>query len=203
MSKFVIFDLDGVLIDSKKNMEVSWQKVNQTLKYNKRFNDYFKNTGMPFEEILKKWNYKRYINKKIFRENSIKRFNLIKTYPDVKFTLKKLKENGCKLGLITSKERSRTSKLLKKFKLDFKYVQCPIIGKKGKPNPFLLNRMIKKSGDKKKNTFYIGDTYTDYLFAKNSKINFIFCKYGYGKINPKSVVKIKKIKDLLSIFSEL
>ena len=54
MSKFVIFDLDGVLIDSKKNMEVSWQKVNQTLKYNKRFNDYFKNTGMPFEEILKK-----------------------------------------------------------------------------------------------------------------------------------------------------
>ena len=35
-------------------MEVSWQKVNQTLKYNKRFNDYFKNTGMPFEEILKK-----------------------------------------------------------------------------------------------------------------------------------------------------
>ena len=53
MSKFVIFDLDGVLIDSKKHGSFM-AKVNQTLKYNKRFNDYFKNTGMPFEEILKK-----------------------------------------------------------------------------------------------------------------------------------------------------
>ena len=154
-------------------------------------------------KILKKIGITRDISiaKKIFRENSIKRFNLIKTYPDVKFTLKKLKENGCKLGLITSKERSRTSKLLKKFKLDFKYVQCPIIGKKGKPNPFLLNRMIKKSGIKKEYLLYWRHYQT--IFAKNSKINFIFCKYGYGKINPKSVVKIKKIKDLLSIFSEL
>ncbi len=202
MNKFLIFDLDGVLIDSKKNMEFSWSKVNRSLKYEIKFENYFKNIGKPFEEILKLLGVKKDISKakKIFRDNSIKKFNLIKSYPYVKFTLEKLRKKGYKLGLITSKESSRTYKLLKKFKFDFKYVQCPIIGKKGKPYPYLLNKMIKKSGNKKKDTFYIGDTHTDYLFAKNSNINFIFCKYGYGSLKIKSVIKIKKIKELLSIF---
>ena len=205
MTKMIVFDLDGVLIDSRENMKVSWQQVNKKLNFGVKFSDYFRNIGRPFEDVLKKIGIKRNINeaKKIFRIKSIKNFNLINTYPGVKYTIEKLKKKGFILAVLTSKERSRTLKLLKRFDLNFRYVQCPIPGKKGKPNPFLLNKLLGKTGKKRKNTFYIGDTYTDYKFAMNSGINFIFCKYGYGKITLKKVKKIGKIKDLLNVFSKL
>ena len=206
MGKFIIFDLDGVIFDSKQNMRVSWNHVNKKLKYNVSFSNYFKNIGVPFEDLLKKLGIKKNIftAKKIFREKSIQNFNLVKTYPYVKSTINKLSnKKQIKLGIITSKEHSRTKKLLKKFKLNFKYVQCPVNGRKGKPHPFLLNKLLKKAKESKEETYYIGDTYTDYKFAKNSKINFIFCNYGYGKVSLKSVKKIKKIKDLLSVFNKL
>ena len=201
MGKFIIFDLDGVIFDSKQNMRVSWIHVNKKLKYNVSFSKYFKNIGVPFEDILKKLRIKKNISeaKKIFREKSIQNFDLVKIYPYVKSTINQLKKKKIKLGIITSKEHSRTKKLLKKFKLNFKYVQCPVSGYKGKPNPFLLNKLLKRAKERKQDTYYIGDTYTDYKFAKNSKINFIFCNYGYGKIDIRSVRKIKKINDLLSI----
>ena len=201
MKKLIIFDLDGVIFNSKENMRVAWEQVNYKLKLNIKFEDYFHNIGMPFEEILKKLGIKKNIPlvKKIYREKSIQKFNLVKIYPSVKVTLEKLKKKNYQLGIITSKEKSRTSKLLKKFKIKIKFVQCPIPGFKGKPNPYLLNKLIKKTQEKKKNTYYIGDTFVDYKFAQNSKINFIFCNYGYGKINLKSVKKINKFNDLLKL----
>ena len=35
MKKLIIFDLDGVLFDSKKNMEISWKNVMKTYKIKK------------------------------------------------------------------------------------------------------------------------------------------------------------------------
>ena len=52
--KILIFDLDGVLIDSKENMFLSWKQVQE--KHNLKqikFYDYFKNIGRPFNDILK------------------------------------------------------------------------------------------------------------------------------------------------------
>lgn len=201
----IVFDLDGVLINSKKNMQVAWNEVNKKLNYSTKFSNYFNNIGLPFEDILKKIGIKRDIQqaKKIYKNKSITNFQLIQTYPDVRQTIKQLKNRGYLVAIITSKERSRTLKILKRFKLKFRHILCPITGKKGKPDPFLLNRLLKKTSKKRKNTYYIGDTYTDYKFAKNSGINFIFCKYGYGKISFKNVKKISKFKDLLNVFSKL
>ena len=205
MKKMIVFDLDGVLIDSKKNMQVSWSQVNNLLGYKVTFSNYFKNIGMPFEDVLKKLGIKRDITKakKIFRNASIQNISLIRPFLNAKITVEKLKKRGFELAVITSKERSRTLKILKRFNLKFKHILCPIPGHKGKPDPFLLNNVIKRTNKKKEDTFYIGDTYIDYKFAKNSGINFIFCKYGYGKISLKKVKKISKINDLLNVFSEL
>ena len=112
----------------------------------------------------------------------------------------KRSKNNYKIGVITSKEKPRALKLIKKFNLKFHYIQCPVDGKKGKPYPYLLNRFARQFSIKKNNIFYIGDTLIDYQFAKNSKINFIYCKYGYGKINLTSVKKINKFKELSTFF---
>lgn len=205
MKKLIVFDLDGVLIDSKKNMQASWSRVNYLLGFKVKFSNYFKNIGMPFEDVLKKIGIKRDITKakKIFRDASNQNISLIRPFLHVKSTIERLKKRGFELAVITSKERSRTLKILKRFNLKFKHILCPIPGNKGKPDPFLLNNLIKKTNKKKEDTFYIGDTYIDYKFAKNSGVNFIFCKYGYGKITLKKVKKIGKIKDLLNVFSKL
>ena len=56
MKKFktIIFDLDGVLIDTKENMRLSWEQVRKKLNINQKFDDYFKYIGLPFDKILKK-----------------------------------------------------------------------------------------------------------------------------------------------------
>ena len=49
-----LFDLDGVIIDSKKNMKISWNSVNNKFRLNKPFKEYFSLIGRDFQDILKK-----------------------------------------------------------------------------------------------------------------------------------------------------
>ena len=53
MKKAYIFDLDGVLIDSKHMMEQSWNICELEHKLTQPFEEYFKHIGMPFRDILK------------------------------------------------------------------------------------------------------------------------------------------------------
>ena len=102
MKKLIIFDLDGVLFDSKKNMEISWKKVMKTYKIKKKFTQYFKFVGLPFEVILK--NLKISKNdfsgiSKFYNKISLKNQNKIKLYNNVRYTLSRLKKKSLKLEL--------------------------------------------------------------------------------------------------------
>ncbi len=44
-----------------------------------------------------------------------------------------------------------------------------------------MNLIIKKTKIKKKNVIFIGDTIFDEKCAYNSKINFCYANWGYGK----------------------
>ena len=50
----VVFDLDGVLLNSKQNMKISWNVVNKKYNFRINFSNYFKHIGIPFFQILKK-----------------------------------------------------------------------------------------------------------------------------------------------------
>ena len=91
--KMIIFDLDGVLIDSKINMNISWNKLKKELNINVSFNEYFKYIGFPFKTILKKLKISQNHNKiqQQFIKNSIDNLRKIKPYTGVKTTLKVLK----------------------------------------------------------------------------------------------------------------
>ena len=52
MLKLIIFDLDGVIFDTEKNMKISWKKVQKKYGINKSFNEYKKYIGLPFGSIL-------------------------------------------------------------------------------------------------------------------------------------------------------
>ena len=57
-----IFDLDGVLIDSKENMKMSWNYV-QKIFLNQNFDAYFSQIGKPFPKILKDLKIKKKLRK--------------------------------------------------------------------------------------------------------------------------------------------
>ena len=52
MKKLIAFDLDGVLIDSLKNMEMSWDIVKLHHNIEVPFDEYRKHIGKPFFDIL-------------------------------------------------------------------------------------------------------------------------------------------------------
>ena len=69
--KLILFDLDGVLIDSKENMKLSWNFVKKKYSLETNFEEYFKLIGKPFQDILNELGIKK--NKKklklIFKKN--------------------------------------------------------------------------------------------------------------------------------------
>ena len=48
----VLFDFDGVLIDSLPVMEIAWNSVRSKYKIKNSFDQYKKLIGLPFQEIL-------------------------------------------------------------------------------------------------------------------------------------------------------
>ena len=195
---FFIFDLDGVIFDSKQNMKKSWKNVCIKHNIDIKFKKYFDQIGKPFEQIL--INLGLDPNKKIFKtfqSSSIKNINLIQPYPWVNYVFKFFKKKGVKYSILTSKDLKRSKYLLKKYNISPETIHCPEKKLRGKPYPDQIFDCIKKNKIKKKNTYFVGDTYIDYMAAKKANIQFIFAQYGYGigkKIYKK---KISKFKDVI------
>ena len=195
--KVICFDLDGVLINSIQNMSIAWKKTCSKNKIKIPFSRYKKYIGLPFYKILRNLGVSKN-HKKIFTDYnkfSVKENDLIKIYPRTLVTLKKLKKKFI-IGIITSKNKMRTNKILKKLKIKFDFIFTPDDLKKGKPYSEAIFKVKKKFNVKSSEIIYLGDTEHDLKFSKNSKINFLFAKWGYGSIVGKKINKISKISDI-------
>ena len=200
--KTFIFDLDGVLINSKKNMELSWNYVNNKYSLKIGFKNYFRYLGIPFYEILKKLRIEKKLFEKIhydYKRFSRANIDKVKLYKDVLSVLKFLSKK-CLIAVVTSKDKSRTLEILKKFNLPFKIIECPSKKIKGKPDPALIKIALKKLKSSIENSYYVGDMEVDYITSKKAKIKFIFSKYGYSKQKKKYPFQINKFKDLLKVY---
>ena len=195
-----IFDIDGVILDSKNNMKLSWNATNSKFNLKKKFTEYFKNIGLPFPEILKKMkiiNNHKNIEEE-YKKNSIKFFKKINLYKNIKKFILHLDRKKIPYYIVTSKDRKRTKKFLQDYKIFPKSIHCPSVKFKGKPSPDLINHCAKINHIDKKNCCYVGDTEHDYIAAKNAKINFIFANYGYGKRKKKYRIIVNKPEQLFN-----
>ena len=188
--KLIFFDFDGVIINSKKNMEVSWKEVQKKTGSKVKFNKYFNKIGVPFYKILTKINFDKEFKyaKKAYDEASIKNINKIKLFPRAKHILNKLSKDHI-IVLITSKSRDRTQIILKKFKLKFDHIFCPEDKFKSKPNPEVIKYLKKKYKLNKNEIIVIGDSLADKNLAQNAKVKFIFANYGYFNLRSSNSIK--------------
>ena len=199
--KLVMFDLDGVLFDSKQNMEISWNEVKKKFLLKIEFNKYFKNVGLPFQKILRnlgiKNNFRNIEN--YYQKKSIENFSKIKIYPKIKKTINYLNKKKIKTAIVTSKHKKRTIKLIKKFNLKVDIVVCPSKNLKGKPYPDQLLKAIKLAKVKNSQSVYVGDMFVDYKAAKKSKSLYIHANYGYGKRMQKYNYSISRADDIITL----
>ncbi len=204
--KILIFDLDGVLIDSKINMQLAWKVVQDKHSLSHiSFNQYFNHIGRPFNIILKKLKIKKNheLIKKTYEQESKNYREQIKYFKNVIATLKKLKKNNYKLNIVTSKDKTRTKIFLRDYINLFDEIECDDKKTKGKPHPDKINKIINILNVQKKECVYIGDTHIDFMSAKNSKIDFIFAQWGYGKkynykYKCKNILKLNSILNIIN-----
>ena len=200
--KLLIFDLDGVIFDSKKNMELAWNETSKKYNLNIFFPAYFKRIGIPFLEILKSLGVKpKNEIYQCYKDTSLKKIHVIKPYKYVIDQLKLLKKNNIKFLIVTSKDSKRTKFLLRKFNIQPNTIHCPNNRLRGKPYPDHLLNSLKRNRVKSKDACFFGDTKVDFMAAKKAKIDFIFAKYGYGKKNSNYNYQIDSFKQIKKIIN--
>ena len=190
--ELIIFDLDGTLVDSAKDIMIANNKTLEKFGYKPIS---FKNVkhiigqGIRVNIIrsLKMQNVK--INKK--KENGMYNFffsfykkNLYvesKIYSGLNSFLKNLKKQGYKLAVCSNKLELLTKIVLKKTKLlkYFDFVAGGDTFAHRKPHPSVLNNVIKNFKINKNNVLFIGDSEHDYYSALNSNIKFCLKTKGF------------------------
>jgi len=180
--RLILFDLDGVIVDSRKNMEVSWSAVRATYGIDINFERYFELIGRPFPDIMERLGLEDEGEniRKIYNVASSCRTDLIEAYEGITDVIHELKRNRFVIGLVTSKDKERTLEVVKNLDLLFDVIDCPEKDQRGKPNPDPLMRAMLQCHKDPADTVYVGDMDVDYEATKRAGIDYYHACWGYG-----------------------
>ena len=200
--KLVLFDLDGVLLDSRSNMERAWAEVKTRLGVATSFDEYFSHIGLPFQIILGKLGLAERGEQieTVFRATSSAYLDLAVFYPDVESTLIAMSKSVLELGIVTSKDATRTNAVLDRLPIEFSTVQTPNGECRGKPAPDHFLLAMEEAGVQPVQTVYIGDMEVDFKASQNAGIDYIHAGWGYGKVPDQNCVNVPRISNLLDLF---
>ncbi|MEM3597092.1 MAG: HAD family hydrolase [Candidatus Bathyarchaeia archaeon] len=120
-------------------------------------------------------------------------------YPEALTVLKKLREKGLKVGVITNSLRADVEKVLKKLGLEsfFDVKVCVDVAGKAKPAKEIFIYACEKLGLQPKNVLFVGDdAKIDYEGARKAGLNALLID-----MDEKQTCNVKKIKSLQEILS--
>jgi len=206
--KIVIFDMDGTLIDSKKDITISINHIRKLHHNLAPLSEEFVVEAINMDvRNLPKMFYETEIyedkDKEVFEvhyaSQCVKNLYL---YAGVKDMLEELASHDTKLSLATNAPTQFALKMLKHLKIDNLF--DVIIGadkvKEPKPNPEMLNKILTfYNFDKVKDmAWMVGDNSKDILSAKNAGINSMFATWGFSPKSNNDII-VSKPKEVLDI----
>lgn len=99
--------------------------------------------------------------------------------------LEKLQEKGILLAINSNRLNYSLNEFVEMYfsDIDFVLIEGHDTSNPSKPDPYGVNRIIKKAGVDAEEVLYIGDSSTDINTAKNAGIDCIIVKWGYGNQN--------------------
>lgn len=156
MIKAVLFDMDGVLIDTEKYLTQFWQRaaaeagLSLTMEDCYQFRSFAsKFVSVAFQEKYgKEYDYFsiRARRKELMKDHIEK--NGIEIKPEVKETLQKIKEKGLQLAVVTATDEERTKQYLTEIGIYdwFDSIICATMVERGKPFPDVYLYACEKIG---------------------------------------------------------
>ena len=210
-SKFIVFDLDGTLINTlygiREALNETLKELNIPLNYSLEETKTFIGNGAKvlFTKALKRDYSSEEFD--LFLKNYEKDQYISPVFPHVIETLKELKNRGYLLFCNSNKPDSILQKLMvNKFAKDIDLF-TDIIGDSTKfnrkPSPDYVNYIVEKFDLTKERSYYVGDSVVDLNTAKNSDLKSVIVSYGYGDNDFKKDQYITKViddfKELLDI----
>ncbi|NDV88057.1 HAD-IA family hydrolase [Aurantimonas aggregata] len=178
----ILFDLDGVILDSRRNMEIAWHSVQEECGIALPFEVYFAEIGRPFPDIMARLGLAHSAGaiERVFRRASSQSLHATPLFEGMEAVLATLADSGRQLGIVTSKDAARTELVLDRLSVGFAVVMTPRDGLRGKPAPdHLLSAMAYCNVDPSDSVF-IGDMDSDAEAARRARIDYVHVDWGYG-----------------------
>ncbi|WP_020405415.1 HAD-IA family hydrolase [Hahella ganghwensis] len=178
----VIFDLDGVIIDSMKVMEFAYHSAcEEVLKGQPYppFSEYCRYLGRSLPEILRILDLPQEI-RPAFIECSYQNIHRIPVYDGVGELLSVLWENKIPMAIATGKEYERTMTILRDKSIAhyFDMVLCSDKVPRPKPSPDMANIIIEKLNLTPENCVFVGDAAADMLCGKGAGTQTALAMWG-------------------------
>lgn len=192
--KYVLFDLDGTISESaggiRKSLEHAITALGKPLP---NLDDYTLYIGPPLIDTFRNVCH-------FSEEDSQKGVELYRSFYDekgkhinnlydgIKDVLLKLKENGAKIAVCSSKYEKFAEEIVKNLGVSdcFDAVCGSTLDGSRKDKKDLIPYAVKSLGgdfnSEKENTVMLGDTYFDARGARQCGVDFIGVEYGYGSI---------------------
>lgn len=188
MYKYVIFDLDGTLLNTLEDLasagNYALRSLNLPIHKTEEYK-YFVGNGIPMlikrmspdncdEDTLKKIHdcFSEYYGKHCLDKT--------KPYDGISELLSKLGKDKIKIGVVTNKDHNFSVKLINDFFGSRVDIVC---GRKDgtpkKPDPFLVNYEIDHFNADRKEVLYVGDSDVDMITAVNAGVDACGVLWGF------------------------
>lgn len=161
----LVFDLDGVLVDSRPVMRVAftesfYRHCDPSL--SPPLEEFFRQMGRPLPDILRELGLPAAMSG-TFREISRKSLRAVVVCDGIGELLHEIRNLGLPMAVMTGKDRERTVELLKFVGLldYFGWIVCGDDPFPGKPAPDGLNWIVEKLGAQPQEVALIGDSTLD------------------------------------------
>ena len=199
--KLCIFDLDGTLLDTLKDLSISINNaLNKnglnpiTIEQTRTFigngikklveraigNDHKDEFDVVFKEFLEHYDIHCNDNTKMF--------------DGIQMLLCELKKAGYRIAIVSNKNDEAVQELKRIYFNDLIDVAYGVKeGMKSKPSPDTINGVIEKLNIKKDDVIYIGDSDVDMKAAINANVDYLIVLWVYRRINELNEVPTNKM----------
>ncbi|RLI96385.1 MAG: hypothetical protein DRO99_04535 [Candidatus Aenigmatarchaeota archaeon] len=184
-TKLVIFDMDGVLIDSFKAWLEAHKAGFSCFGIDVTENEFRKKYwGIPFPVVMSKFTDNkdkiREASRKV-REAFMENTGKVEVFIGAAETVDKLRSMGIKTGIFSNTPKDIVTKILEEKGIMYDYISTPP-DIRNKPDPEGIDRICEESGIPKDETIYVGDTDTDEEVGRNAGVRTLIVGRDIGKV---------------------
>ena len=190
MTKLVIFDLDGTLLDTIEDLANSVNFALQQYNYPTHPVEAFRYfVGNGVNKLLERAlpvdkrtpDFVSMLKAEFIRHYTAHSEESTKPYPGISALITRLYAEGYQLGVASNKVHDATVELVGRFFPDVKFtaVYGQREGYPVKPNPGILEEIVALAGVEKSEVLYVGDSGVDVATALNANVPFTGVLWGF------------------------